>query len=107
MVRHLAEHDHLPDYSVKFDAKADMVIFLNRGTMYVTPRIEEDKNTPYPVLDPETYSCARIAAPGYDIHWLENEWRDMWADSGMPRLEYPDKAFLGFCKKRYERNPKP
>lgn len=33
MVRHLAEHDHLPDYTVEFDNERDQVIFRNRGTM--------------------------------------------------------------------------
>jgi hypothetical protein len=30
----------------------------------------------YPILDPEAYHDARLVAPGYDIHYLEQEWRD-------------------------------
>ena len=46
-------------------------------------------------------------APGYDVHWLEQEWRDWWVESGMPELGFPGKAFVGFCKKRYQMNPNP
>ena len=33
MIRHLVEHDHLPDYFVEFDSEGDMVVFRNRNTM--------------------------------------------------------------------------
>jgi len=33
MVRYLATHDHLPDYSVSLDTEGDVVIFRNRGSM--------------------------------------------------------------------------
>jgi hypothetical protein len=38
---------------------------------------------------------------------LESEWREMWVASGMPALEFPGKAFVGFCKKRYQMKPNP
>ena len=28
-----------------------------------------------------------------------------WVDSGRIELQNPDKAFIAFCKKRYERKP--
>ena len=88
MIRHLVLHDHLPDYHVEFDAKADMVTFRNRGTMFpaATPVWSGH-------LDPETYHAARQAAPGWDIHHLEAEWRDWIIEAP----KYPDKAFIGFC----------
>jgi hypothetical protein len=46
-------------------------------------------------------------APGYDVHFLEQEWQRWWCESGQPVLHDPDKAFLSFCKSRYERNPRP
>ena len=50
-------------------------------------------------LSPGTYEKAREAAPTWDVHFLEQEWR-MWM-SEPPR--HPDGAFLGFCRKWYER----
>lgn len=35
MIRHLAQHDHLPDYHVEFDAERDMVVFINRGMIKI------------------------------------------------------------------------
>lgn len=50
-------------------------------------------------LSSETYEKAREAAPTWDVYFLEQEWR-MWM-SEPPR--HPDGAFLGFCRKWYER----
>ncbi len=43
----------------------------------------------------------------YDPYYLEQEWRGWWVDSGCIELQHPDKAFIAFCKKRYERKPNP
>lgn len=96
MVKDLADSNHLPDYSVEIED--DMVIFSNRATL-AAPAIE------YPKILPETYNDAKIVAPGYDVYGLEQEWREFWADSGCPKLENPDKAFVGFCKSRAKRHP--
>jgi hypothetical protein len=80
------------------------VKFTNRKTVKALPSPE---HTIFPLLDAETYHDARTVAPGYDIHWLEIEWRTFWVDSGRPELKSPDAAFIGFCKRRYERNPNP
>jgi hypothetical protein len=50
-----------------------------------------------------TYNDAPIVAPGYDVYWLEQEWREMWVSTGMPVLHSPDKAFVAFCKMREKR----
>lgn len=100
MIRNLVRHDHLPDYSVSMED--DLIRFVNRHTMS-----EAVDTSDWPVLDPETYHEARIVAPGYDVHFLEKEWVAFWVDNGKPPLRNPDKAFVGFCKRRYERNPNP
>lgn len=102
-VRQIAEGDHLPDYAVTLN-EADMVEFRNRGTM-LPP--EPELSGCYPVLEPETYNDARIVAPGYDVYFLEREWFSWWDDSGRPTLTDPDKAFIGFCKRRHQKNPNP
>ena len=97
-----AVHHHIPDYALSFDG--DMVRFVNRQTMRPLPAPDK---TLYPTLDPETYNDARIVAPGYDVYYLEEQWRSFWVESGKPELKNADAAFIGFCKSRHSRNPHP
>jgi hypothetical protein len=48
-----------------------------------------------PHLDPDVYESARILALGFDVHYLEREWRSWLPET--PRN--PETAFLGFCRK--------
>jgi hypothetical protein len=96
----LVQNDHLPDYQVSLED--EMVIFRNRMTWQV-PKEQPS----YPVLHPETYHDARLVAPSYDVYYLEQEWRDMRVASGMPKVDFPGRAFVGFCKKRYRMKPNP
>jgi hypothetical protein len=79
------------------------VIFRNR--MAIKPVATADIH--YPVLDPEAYLHAKQVAPGYDVYYLEQEWQSWWFESGMPEIVSPGKAFVGFCRSRYKRNPNP
>ncbi|MGR3371547.1 MAG: replication initiator protein A [Pseudooceanicola nanhaiensis] len=99
-IRNLADHDHLPDYHVAFDESRDMVIFRGRGTVVA---VDPAEKVHVPPLDPETYAHARRAAPGWDVHMLEQEWR-AWV-SEAPKV--PDAAFIGFCRKRFETRGRP
>ena len=72
MVKHMAEHDHLPDYRVSFDEKSDNVTFFNRDNKWVERPLPSDDDT-LPPLPDDAYEEGRDAAPGYDIHALENE----------------------------------
>jgi hypothetical protein len=97
-----AEHNHIPDYALSFNG--DKLRFLNRKTMKALPSPEE---TLFPTLDPETYHDARTVAPGYDVYYLEEQWRSFWLESGKPELKNPDAAFIGFCKSRHSKKPNP
>lgn len=99
-IRHLADHGHLPDYHVTFCEEADTVIFTNRGTMLEAQPLPPAS---VPALAPDTYHEARLVAPGWDVHALEREWRG-WITE--PPLK-PDAAFLGFCKKVYQKRGRP
>lgn len=92
------EQAHMPDYRFR----------LLHDVLEVSPKSEfleiyqEPAGTGLDTsvrLSPETYEKAREAAPTWDIHFLEQEWR-MWM-SEPPR--HADGAFLGFCRKWYER----
>jgi plasmid replication initiation protein len=104
MVKDLAVHDHLPDYKVAFDEARDMVGFFNRDGEWTTRPLPVADET-LPSLPTEAYEEAREAAPGYDIHGLEAEWRDWWESSGRPTLGNPAAAFVGFCRSRHKRAP--
>jgi plasmid replication initiation protein len=104
MVKHIAKHDHLPDYRVVFDEESDLVTFHNRDGKWVERPLPSDSATLQP-LATQAHEDGRAAAPGYDIHGLESEWREWWASSGKPRLDNPAAAFVGFCRGRHKRAP--
>ena len=54
-------------------------------------------------LRTETYETARLRYPGYDIYFVESEWRN-WAKGKSPAND-PDRAYLAFFGKFAERNP--
>ncbi len=56
-----------------------------------------------PALLTETYQTARLRHPGYDIYFVESEWRSWSADKEAPRD--PDKAFLAFFARYAKNNP--
>lgn len=90
-------HSHLPDYEVRLTG--DMVTFFNKGTVIQAP----EPTTSVPPLRSHTLEDARQCAPGWDVHYLESEWR-AWI------VEPPkdaDKAFLGFCRKWFDRRGRP
>ena len=93
-------HHHMPDYAVTLD-DGDMVTFINRGTML--PSDPPQMKISLRSLEPETYNAAKIAAPGWDVYYLEREWRDWITEQ--PRD--PEAAFIGFCRKWYERRGTP
>lgn len=105
IVDHDTTHAHIPDYGVQF--VDDMVIFQNRGTMQSSA--EQSNIAVYGMirLSPDTLSEARHAAPGWDIYMLEGEWRAWMADGGLDAPKNADKAFLGFCRRWFEKRGRP
>lgn len=100
-----AVYRHMPDYAVSLNGYK--VVFAHReSTAGAGDGIREAEESD-PTFSPEVYHDARLVAPGYDVYGLEQEWRSWWEDSGRPRLSDPDKAFIGFCRRRYQRQPNP
>ena len=77
-----------------------MLRVRSRGTV-VVEAIELQASIP--PLDPEVYEMAREVAPGWDVRYIESEWR-AWATE-TPRS--PEMALLGFCRKWYEKRGRP
>ena len=92
-------HDHMPDYSLT----------LEGGIVTVRPKQEFKEAYAPPAsllsvfLKDETYERAREAAPGWDIRTLEQEWREWMSEA--PRNA--DGAFIGFCRKWFEKRGRP
>ncbi|MDX1968868.1 MAG: replication initiator protein A [Planctomycetaceae bacterium] len=95
-----SRHQHMPDYSVTLDS-SDMVNFRSRGSI-PSPQLSFPQVT-VGHLSAEAYHDARTVAPGWDVYYLEREWRDWITEH--PRD--PDAAFVGFCRKWYERRGAP
>lgn len=99
MVKHLAEHDHLPDYHVRYQASDDMVVFINRNTMPID-------QAPAPVRKPfaseDAMRAGVEASGGWDKYELESAWQAFCQNNDIsPRNA--DAHFLDFCKK-YRKN---
>ncbi|MGR3425155.1 MAG: replication initiation protein [Sagittula sp.] len=54
-------------------------------------------------LKTETYETARLRHPGYDIYFVEGEWRN-WMQGKEP-VRDPDRAFLAFFRTYADANP--
>lgn len=102
-LRELAATDHLPDYLVNFDEKEDMVTFQNRGTMKAALAPVEPWTGR---LDADVFGDARNAAPGWDIHYLEQEWRS-WLGEHEIVPKHPERHFVKFCQSWFEKRGRP
>lgn len=95
-------YNHLPDYSIRMTS--EFVVFRNRGT---TPSILCDDIKENVILNTETYIIAKDAAPGWDVYYLQEKWKQWMADGGLDAPKNPDSAFLGFCRKWFQKNGRP
>ena len=100
-VRVLAEGDHLPDYQVHFDDVTDKIRFTNRGVP------SRDNAEPWQGhMLPDVLHQARQHAPGWDMYYLEGEWRQWLGQKGIvPRS--PEKNFIKFCQSWFAKRGRP
>ena len=97
-LKNIVKHNHLPDYSIEYDSESNIIRFKNRNSWW-----KDEPNDPerkLPALNTETYDRAKKVAPLFDIYGLEQEFRLWWMNTGKPVPNNLEKAFLGFCKKR-------
>ncbi len=99
VVREDELHSHMPDYAVRLEGD-DTVVFRSRGSI---PAQQTATPALAPPLDPETYHDARTLAPGWDVHFLERQWREWMTEP----TRNANAAFLGFCRKWYEKRGAP
>jgi plasmid replication initiation protein len=92
-------HGHFPDYALSFDNTRDQVTFTPRAGKALP------QETLFPMISNQALEKARTVAPGYDVYALKGDYLAFWDDKGQQPLKNADAAFLGWCKKRHERNP--
>jgi len=91
MIRDMIAADSLPDYHLR-EEPGDLLLVTRRDQVVIPGE--------GPILKSATLDAARLLMPGWDIYALEADWREMWQQSGRPKLRSPDAAFLGWLKKR-------
>ena len=89
----MIEADLLPDYTLA-EAAGDILVVTRRNA------VTEPVGAGTPVLSHVTLDRVRDLLPGADVYALEAEWRGFWHATGRPRLNSPDKAFLGWLRGR-------
>ena len=93
-IREIVADNHLPDYEITL-SDDDNVTFTNRAKKHYAAI----RQTGFILLKPGTYEKARAAAPGWDVHALEQQWREWIAKKKEPPKR-PDSAFVAFCRKK-------
>jgi plasmid replication initiation protein len=102
------QESFLPDYAYRLDG--DLVV--------VRPKPKHKSSAPYPVvasgemspgalrLTSEIYEEARKVAPGWDVRYLEQEWRG-WVIDAKIEVKRPDSHYLDYCRRWFERKGRP
>lgn len=86
------EHDHMPDYRFTL---AGSIVTIHPKTGPSTPTLPGL----FLRLKTESYDRARELAPGWDVYFLEAEWREWLAKKDIAPKS-PDAHFRAFCKRR-------
>lgn len=94
----------MPDYAFRLEADVLTVTARREFLEKYAAKPEQDQVTGgYIVpLSPDTIQRARELAPTWDINVLVGEWRTYSAKRKDPPKN-PDAAFLGFCKRWFEK----
>ena len=96
-------HGHMPDYAIRLEDE-DRVVFINRNCMPPAP--SEVLDDPIPPLPGDVYAEAREEAPGWDVRYLETEWRQ-WCAKEEITPKRPDAHYLKFCRSWFEKRGAP
>jgi hypothetical protein len=82
----------------KIDERLALEEILQENKTSQCPEVSSD---PDPIrLSTTDYEKAKKAAPGWDIYYLEQEWRRWLATREKPKT--PPAAFIAFCRKKYQ-----
>ena len=93
------QFSHMPDYSIDFDG--EFVWFRSRGSV-PQPVVEIFEGA----LPSHAHEDARSAAPGWDPHFLEQQWR-VWCGEEEIEPKNPLRHFIKFCTSWFEKRGRP
>lgn len=107
-MKSIIEGDYLPDYRIVYDEDADLITFINRGTM----PLDKDKficeaHDIVVRISDNAYEAARALAPGWDIHLLARKFGVWWVNTGKPAPASTDALFFKFCQTWFDKNGRP
>ncbi|AGT10593.1 replication initiation protein [Paracoccus aminophilus] len=85
---------------VRAEGRTEELSVPGVGSLRARPAWLESRGA---ALQTATYETARLRHPGYDIYFIEGEWRS-WAAGKEPATD-PDRAFLAFFRSYAEKNP--
>ena len=102
-LKRIVEANELPDYFVDLDESKNVVTFFNRESWW---KRNKDKASTLGILSTTAYESAKKAAPGYDVYYLEREFRE-WAFKLKDPIFNLDAAFIGFCRKVHKKRATP
>ena len=90
------QHNHIPDYTFEIDG--DLVKIRPRSDFTeIYTEVEDTAQIDSIKLRGQTYDTAKKFAQGWDIYFLETEWRRMLTQrKAVP--EKPDGSFVGYVK---------
>lgn len=94
-------HSHFPDYSIRFAEDEAGIVFRSRGSVPCPAEAVFEGH-----LDPGAYEDARAAAPGWDVRYLEQEWR-RWCAAEEIEPKVPERHFVKFCQSWFEKRGRP
>ncbi len=103
-IKDIVEHNHLPDYTLKYDEDTGLVTFRNRQKWWNDKKHSDGSLPPLPT---SAFEDAKEIAPNYDVYYLEQEFRAWWMNSEKPQPQNLKGAFLGFCKTKHNERPQP
>lgn len=105
IIKDNAEHGHIPDYT--FELKDDLVVirprreFVEAYTEATSPAAIDEIR-----LKDSAFDVARKHAGGWDLHYLEIEWRSMLqAKNAVP--DNPEGSFVAYVKHYVEKHGRP
>lgn len=102
-----AREPFMPDYSFRIEDELVFVTPKKQPAGSITRSAGPTDDTPVVLrLSSDIYDAARKAAPGWDVRYLEDQWRS-WVDVASVKVNKPDAHYLDYCKRWFERNGRP
>ena len=101
-IKKLAEHDHLPEYHVRYSRENDMVTFGKRGAVAIANDVQPDffadstaEAIPHQIHPTLLDDVRNVVGVGADYYALWAEFRDYNKNK---QLDSVRGSFVGFCK---------